>query len=212
MTIWRVKKGLDGKVRARHPWVFSNDLMFSPKGVLPGDPVELQDEKGNFLARGYGNPNSQIAFRALSFEKKIESPQSLEHIQRKIVRAWKARVDRGFCASYRIVFSEADELPGLILDRYLLDNGQCLSVQINTAGMERIFSSTGASGILDILRIVVLAVQDEPSWQRSTVILKNTSSGRKQEGLTLESAVVLKDPFDLKSNTKWTVQLENLWI
>lgn len=206
MTIWRVKKAVEGKVRARHPWVFSNDLMFSPKGVLPGDPIELQDERGNFLARGYGNPNSQIAFRALCFEKKIEAPHSLEFIQQKIVRAWKARLARGFTASYRIVFSEADELPGLILDRYLLQNGQCLSVQINTAGMEKILGSS----ILDVLRSVVLEIQDESAWQATTVIVKNTSSGRKQEGLTLEKAVILKDPHHLKDQSQWTVQLENL--
>ncbi len=206
MTIWRVKKAVEGKVRARHPWVFSNDLMFSPKGVLPGDPIELQDERGNFLARGYGNPNSQIAFRALCFEKKIEAPHSLEFIQQKIVRAWKARQTRGFSASYRVVFSEADELPGLILDRYLLENGQCLSVQINTAGMEKIIGGS----IVELLRSVVLENQNEAIWQSTTIIVKNTSSGRKQEGLTLEKAVLLKDPHGLKDHSQWTVQLENL--
>lgn len=212
MKIWQIKKGSDGKIRSRHPWIFSNELMFSPKGILPGDPIEIQDEKGNFIARGYGNPNSQIAFRALSFEKKIENPCDSKWIIEKIVRAWKARLDRGFRASYRIVFSETDDLPGLILDHYLLESGSCLSVQINTAGMEQIFKSQSQpNGFnLDILKSAAVLVFGEPAWEKTTVIVKNTSSGRKLEGLTIESAIVLKDPFDLKSNPKWTVQLEDL--
>ena len=66
MKIWKLKKGHDIRLRSRHPWVFSNELLDSPKSVSAGEVVEVQDYKGQFIARGYGNPQSLISFRALS--------------------------------------------------------------------------------------------------------------------------------------------------
>src|SRR6476620_4123002 len=80
LTIWRLRPGADRRFRAGHPWVYSNELAESPKGLEPGAPVELRDVAGKFLARGYGNPHSLIAFRALSrLETEVEpwSPAGL---------------------------------------------------------------------------------------------------------------------------------------
>ena len=154
MNIWRLKKGSDQRLRSRHPWVFSNELMVSPKGILPGDPVEIQDIKGNFLARGYGNPNSLIAFRALSFDSKNSEPHSLVKVAEQIMQAWRMRLQRGSESSYRVCFSEADLLPGLVIDRYLISIQaqlvQCISVQTTTAGMDKIFQMGE-----DIIKLVI---------------------------------------------------------
>ncbi len=64
--IWTLTKRGAERFSRGHPWVFSNELSKSPKGLVPGASVELRDPAGKFLAFGYGNPNSLIAFRALS--------------------------------------------------------------------------------------------------------------------------------------------------
>lgn len=197
MNIWRVKKGSDQRLRSRHPWVFSNELMVSPKGILPGDPIEIQDIKGNFLARGYGNPNSLIAFRALSFDIKKSSPHSVENIADQIVLSWKSRILRGSDKSYRICFSEADQLPGLVIDRYLISTNeefvQCLSVQTTTAGMDKIFQK-GEEIIKLVVEKMYLEKLISQDWLKTILVFKNSSSARKMEGLSLEEAKVVHNP------------------
>ena len=197
MNVWRLKKGSDQRLRSRHPWVFSNELMVSPKGILPGEPIEIQDVKGNFLARGYGNPNSLIAFRALSFELKNLAPHSTTTVAEQIARAWTSRILRGCKNSFRICFSEADQLPGLVIDRYIIktaaENVQCLSVQITTAGMDRIFQDGEA-----ILKIATEKMFSEKlilhNWDKTIVVYKNSSSARKMEGLAVQEAQVIRNP------------------
>jgi len=111
MRVWKVKKGSDIRIRSGHPWVFSNELTDSPKSVQPGEPVELTDMKGNFLARGYGNPGSLIAFRAMVFESHNQAPTSTESVVNKLIKSWKNRHLFGFKTSFRLCFSEADFLP-----------------------------------------------------------------------------------------------------
>src|SRR3954453_1750549 len=84
---WRLKAGSDRRFRAGHPWVYSNELADSPKGVQPGGPVELRDGAGKFLARGYGNPHSLIAFRALSRVETDVEPWSPEGLRSRLEEA-----------------------------------------------------------------------------------------------------------------------------
>src|SRR4051812_4404028 len=95
-TIWRLRRGLDRRFRSGHPWVYSNELSESPKGIDPGALVELRDSTDKFLARGYGNPKSLIAFRALSRVFEEENPDSVESIALTLKRAGKLRLLQGF--------------------------------------------------------------------------------------------------------------------
>ena len=143
MKIWKLKKGHDSRLRARHPWVFSNELFDSPKSIKPGEAVELQDYNGHFLARGYGNPHSLIAFRAMTFDSKVNNPTSVEFVISALWKAWVYRDRCGFKKSFRLCFSEVDSLPGIIIDRYvILKNNieyQVFSYQLLTAGMDTVF-------------------------------------------------------------------------
>src|SRR4051812_44487792 len=113
-TIWRLKKGSDRRVRAGHPWVYSNELMSSPKGIEPGAPVELQDAGGAFLARGYGNPHSLIAFRVLSRDPEEKDAVTPQGVLKRLRRAQALREGLDLKnTSYRLCFGEADHLPGL---------------------------------------------------------------------------------------------------
>lgn len=190
---WRVQKGHDRRVRAGHPWVFSNELTKSPKGHPVGHPVELLDDKGNFLACGYGNPNSLISFRALSFEPVPMEPQ--EFLMNKLLYAWKKRVHLGLKNSFRMCFSENDFLSGLMVDYYVVDQnnqkGQVFAIQISTAGMDYLLKD-----ILPFFKTFVeRALKDgltEIPWSHTSIVLKNDIQIRKLEGLEVEAARVIQ--------------------
>lgn len=138
--LWKLKSGHDRRFRSGHPWVYSNELSESPKGISPGDAVELRDASGKFLARGYGNPHSLIAFRALSRHESDTAPCDDAAIALKLQAAERLREVLGIGdVSHRLCFGEGDGLPGLVIDRYRLDpDGRSLVViQPHTAGAER---------------------------------------------------------------------------
>ncbi len=175
MQIWKLNAGSDKRFRSGHPWVYSNELAHSPKGLEPGAPVELQDAGGKFLARGYGNPASLIAFRALSRDPQIADPLSGENVKRLLSVAAGLRRDLGLESySHRLVHGEADGIPGLIVDRYRLigDEGgdaTVLAIQAHTAGADRLLGHV----------LEALAALDP----EATVVVRNDLGVRKLEGI-----------------------------
>jgi 23S rRNA (cytosine1962-C5)-methyltransferase len=103
------------RLRAGHPWIYRSDVV-TAEGAGPGALVEVKSERHRFLGTAFYSTASEIALRVLSpaevenlaelVRERIRS--AVEH-RRKVVRDTDA---------YRVVFSEADELPGLIVDRY----------------------------------------------------------------------------------------------
>lgn len=207
MKIWKLKKGHDARLRSKHPWVFSNELLDSPKSIKPGEPIEIQDIQGHFLARGYGNPHSLISFRALSFYTKDENPASPKFIVDRIYQAWIYRKKCGFNKSFRICYSEADQIPGLILDRYyiLLNNikYQVFSYQLLTAGMNVIFKEHWFKIFNELVQKTLSDGLSQFDWEHTLILERNDVSVRKLEGIEVESAQVLKtvDACDLKDVT-----------
>lgn len=189
-AVWRLRAGADRRFRAGHPWVYSNELAESPKGLDPGAPIELQDASGKFLARGYGNPASLISFRALSRDPAEADPLSNEGILRRLASARQLREALGLGeVSYRLCFGESDGLPGLIVDRFMLGKGpegQVLVVQAHTAGMNRLVPR-----LAEILQAHVAAAGGK--WDRTAVVLRNDVGVRKLEGLAEEEPRVLRD-------------------
>ncbi|MGZ3696809.1 MAG: class I SAM-dependent rRNA methyltransferase [Bdellovibrionota bacterium] len=182
--VWRLRAGADRRFRSGHPWVYSNELTESPKGVAPGDPVELRDAAGKFLARGYGNPHSLIAFRVLSRNPSDENPHTPEAVLTKLKRAAKLRADLGLGEfSHRLCYGESDGLPGLVIDRYVTAHGLVYVVQAHTAGMDRLMPE-----IERLLEGLTPASQ----WGRAAIVLRNDLSVRKFEGLTEEEPKILR--------------------
>jgi len=148
------------------PWIFSGAIGDIQGFVEPGSMVEVQDSYKNFVAWGYYNAHSQIAIRVLS-RIPSEFPDE-DLIRKRIEEAIGLRLgffDPELTDIMRLINSEGDFLPGLVVDRY----GQTLVVQILTKGMER---------FRDVL-INTLIQELRPStiWERSD------SSVRKKEGL-----------------------------
>jgi 23S rRNA (cytosine1962-C5)-methyltransferase len=117
------------RIKDGHAWVYRSDIV-SADGVAPGSLVTVSDQRGKFLGTALYSSSSQIAIRMISSEPVTNFPALLllriaEAIQYResIVRDTDA---------YRIIFSEADLLPGLIVDRY----NDILSLQILTQAMD----------------------------------------------------------------------------
>lgn len=165
-----------------HPWVFSNELTHSPKQTELGELIALQNQGGATLAFGYGNPRSLIAFRVLGRDV---PPNVNEFVKQRLLNAVERRKNLGVARfSYRLCFSEADALPGLVIDRFVSadGSGQILAVQILTAGMESI-----VRGYENIWRdFVDQAFKDglfEFDWSKTAIVLHRNSKSRLLEGL-----------------------------
>ena len=178
---WRLQAKLDRRFKSGHPWVYSNELQGSPKGVEPGELVTLSDAGGAFLAHGYANAHSLICFRAVSRMESEADAALPAGVARRIEKAWALRRALGFeSTSCRLVFGEADELPGLIVDRFVSGDGKSvLVVQGQTAGADR-----WTQQWMEIMKGVNL------EWD--AIVIKNDSSARKWEGLEQQEAKILK--------------------
>jgi 23S rRNA (cytosine1962-C5)-methyltransferase len=131
--VW-LKQGREKSLRRRHPWVFSGAIERLEGEAAAGATVEILGASGELLGRAAFSPSSQIRARMWSFEagESIDA----EFFRRRLVRAIESRRRLqllGGRAACRLVFSESDGLPGLIVDRY----GEYLVCQFLSAGAER---------------------------------------------------------------------------
>ena len=158
-----------------HPWVYSNNIINGD--AEKGDCVEVYTTNKKFLGSAIYNPDSSISLRFYSRDK-----EELDYlaIKKRIITALKRRrLFFGEADSFRVVFSESDMLPGLIIDKY----GDGVVVQINSYGMEKrrrdVFNA-----ILDVLNPVFLYE-------------KSTSYARLQEKLKPREKLIFKKFEDL---------------
>jgi len=129
-----VQRNRIGPVLGRHPWVFSGALNRIPDGIESGTPIQLVDETGRFLAAGYFNSYSQIAVRVWGWEENEEVNEKF-FVQR-IQTAYDLRhefVLNKTTDSCRIINSESDLLPGLIVDKY----NNYLVAQFHNRGIDK---------------------------------------------------------------------------
>jgi 23S rRNA (cytosine1962-C5)-methyltransferase len=172
--ILTIKQAALRRLNTGHSWIFSNELTRVPKEFEPGRLVDVTSAKGEWIGRGYFNPRTLIAVRLLTrkpvaidetfFDQKIAKAQAL-----------RERLTPGEEA-YRVVYDEADGLPGLIVDRY----GSVLVAQFLTAGMER-FSET-------ILSLLV------KRFKPTAVVARNDTASRILEGLPQEKRLLYGKP------------------
>ena len=117
------------RLQARHPWVYRSDII-EANDVPPGAIVRALDQRGKFLGTALYSSSSQIAIRMISHGSVTDLPGLVAERIRAAIAYRKELVTN--TDAYRIVFSEADFLPGLIVDRY----SDVLSVQILTQAMD----------------------------------------------------------------------------
>lgn len=164
--VLRLRKQQDRRLRAGHLWVYSNevDTQATPlKSFAPGQPVNIEDAKGKWLGLAYVNPNSLICARLVSRDRAVALDESLLAHRLKVALSLRERLyDRPY---YRLLFGEADGVPGAVVDRY----GDLLVVQLTTAGMEVLRDALVAA----LLKVV----------QPGAILLRNDGAVRELEGL-----------------------------
>jgi len=115
-----------------HPWVYANAISRTEGEAAPGDAVSLCDHDGRLIGRGLFNPRSQIPVRLLT---RRDVPIDAAFFRARIASARALRTRLGLpsgrTTAYRLVNSEGDDLPGLVVDMY----GDAAVVQITTLGM-----------------------------------------------------------------------------
>lgn len=157
-----LKKNEEKRIIGGHPWVYANEVLKTEGKGKNGDLATVYDYGGRFIGKGYINFLSKILVRI--FIRNDEIPDK-DFYRRKIDEADAYRKDLGYENCYRVVFSESDDLPGLIVDKY----ADCLCVQ---------FLSLGTDLIKDLI-VEVLKEKFSPRliYERSDVAV------REKEGL-----------------------------
>jgi 23S rRNA (cytosine1962-C5)-methyltransferase len=185
LKTWRLKKGGDGRFRQGHPWIFSGELGHSTRDVEAGEVVELHDDKDHFLAFGMAHPSSTISFRKLSLNAKEKDLMSVDFFLRRFAQARLLRENSGWTGfSHRLLFGEADGLPGLIADVFKTKGEDLLVFQITTAGMEAVRTE------------IVTALE---KFTTGAIVEASTSSHRKTEGLKPSRREVVRGSGDFSN-------------
>ncbi|WP_457600506.1 class I SAM-dependent rRNA methyltransferase [Hydrogenivirga sp.] len=142
----RVKPGIEDRIRGFFPWIYRPEIASYSRKPKKGELVVVRDFGGKFLGYGYINPDVSIAVRILSFDK--EKPITPELIRERIREAYNYR-KRLYINSnaFRLVHSEGDLLPGLIVDVY----GEYAVIEFTTFGMNR-FRDTVIEALIEVLK------------------------------------------------------------
>ncbi|MGH6933982.1 MAG: class I SAM-dependent rRNA methyltransferase [Dongiaceae bacterium] len=181
----KLKPGEHKRVLSGHPWIYSNEIAMDPaaKALPPGGIVRVLAHDGRAIGAAMFNPRPLIAARMMS--RDVDAAIGREHLGDRLARALSLRSRLFPAPYYRLIHGEADGLPGAVIDRF----GGALSVQVNTAGIERLLPELLAA-IDDVLN-------------PHTLVLRNDSPARSLEGL--ESYVrpakgALEGPVELAEN------------
>jgi 23S rRNA (cytosine1962-C5)-methyltransferase len=170
--------GIVVKARARifhgHDWVYSSEVFKTFGDLQPGAVISLNDGRNRLLGSAIYNPRSQIVARRFSRRKQ---PLDLDFFSRRLSQAIDLRKKLGVYRNPgRIVWSESDGLPGVVIDRY----GPYVVLQTLTLGMEQ------------KKELIVAAV--EKLLSPTSIIERNDAPIRKAEGLDLVTGVLWGEP------------------
>jgi 23S rRNA (cytosine1962-C5)-methyltransferase len=166
-----LKRNEERRIRNGHLWVFSNEIDRVDGEAQNGDLVSVFDSSGKLIGCGFYNKNSLISVRILSFSV-IDDLNSL--LKSRLRNAYNLRNElypnRN---SFRMVFSESDFLPGLIIDKY----NQSFVLQTYSFGMQKSVDS------------IVKILKDD--FNANNIFTKNESHFRKLEGLPESDEIYL---------------------
>ncbi len=181
-TIVTLKKGEGRTVKAGGAWIYDNEIESVAGHFEDGDIVEVHDFDGYFLGYGFLNRHSKIRVRLLA--RKREHVIDDAFLERRVRDAWEYRkvtTDTGCC---RVIFGEADFLPGLVIDKF----SDVLVVESLALGIDRL-----KPRILDILKKVLL----EDGVAIRGVYERSDAKVREQEGMECFKGFI-GEPFDTK--------------
>jgi 23S rRNA (cytosine1962-C5)-methyltransferase len=157
----RLKPGVRSKALAGHPWILKSEIEAEPGKESSGQSVVATGEQGQLIGTGFYTEGARVAWRRFRKDIGDFDASFVEKGLRLALQKRKARPSR------RIVWSEVDSMPGLVLDQY----GKYLVAQITTEGMERNWELVRTTA--------VKLLQPEGIW------IRRDASGRKLEGMEI---------------------------
>lgn len=198
LAIATLKKGEGRSLKAGGPWIYDNEVASILGSFENGDMVMVHDFDGYPLGRGFINTNSKIRIRMMTRRSEQEIDEGF--LRKRVRDAWEYRkktVDTGSC---RVIFGEADFLPGLVVDKF----SDILVVQSLALGIDRLKGK-----FLELLK--------EEMAQDGVVIRgvyeRSDAKVRRQEGMELVKGF-MGEPFDTKveiceNGVKYLVDVED---
>ena len=151
-------------------WMYANNLERMDKNIQNGEPVDILTTCGRFLGRGLCSLKSHITVRILSKDKDELIDRNFFKQRIQFALDFRKTIEADNLSNCRLIFGEADELPGLTVDRY----NDILVSQISTFGMEQ---------IKDMLYEVLLEVMNENNIDIKAIYERNDIAIRTKEGL-----------------------------
>ena len=168
----RVNRKAADRIATGHPWIFSSDLVHRGE-ARAGETVLVTDAKGAALGTAHYSDSSQIALRLLS--RRVETIDRAFFLNRlRAAHAYREQVVHDSNA-YRLTHGEADQLPGLVIDRY----GEYFTIQTLDQGMDR-----AKADIVSCL---------EELFTPCGIVERNDVAVRKRESLPLVTGVIAGD-------------------
>ena len=168
MTTVTLRKTRETRVRGGHPWIYASEIEKVDGAFENGDIVDVHDFRGKFIGRGFYNPLSQISLRILT---RNDENCDRDFFARRIQDAWDYRKQLCDPDSCRLIYSESDFLPGLVVDKY----ADVLVLQSLSLGIERIKDM-----IADLLMEIVKPMG---IWERSDVPVRRLEGMEQTTGL-----------------------------
>lgn len=155
-----------------HPWIYSGAVDKIEQNIIPGSIIEVFNHKNEFIGYGHYNKNSKIIVRMLEHDKNVSIDANWYN--QKIKQAYELRMGLNIDSNaFRLIHSESDFLPGLIIDYF---NGYVI-LQISTLGMER-----------DKEFIIQALINNIPNLKG--IYEKSEGDGRKLEGLPEKTQIL----------------------
>lgn len=197
-AIVRIKKGEGRSLKAGGMWIFDNEIDTITGDYTNGDIITVQDFDGYCLGRGFINTNSKITIRMMTRKKDVEINE--DFIEMRVRNAWEYRKTTVDTSSCRIIFGEADFLPGIVVDKF----SDVLVVESLALGIDRL-----KPVILEKLKHILAddGIQIRGIYERSDAKV------RLQEGMERFKGFI-GEPFDTKveiteNDVKYLVDVED---
>ncbi len=168
MATITLRKTRETRVRGGHPWIYASEIEKVEGAFENGDIVDVNDFRGKFIGRGFYNPASQISLRILT---RNDEKCDRAFFEKRVRDAWEYRKLLCDPNSCRLIYSESDFLPGLVVDKF----ADILVLQSLSLGIERIKDM-----LCDILMEVV---QPAGIWERSDVPVRRLEGLEQTTGL-----------------------------
>lgn len=181
-TVVTLKKGEGRTLKAGGAWVYDNEIDTILGSFENGDIVTVHDFDGYFMGYGFINTNSKITVRIMSRHK--EHPVTEEFLRERVRAAWEYRKQVIDTSSCRIIFGEADWLPGLVVDKF----SDVLVVESLALGIDKL-KPLILDALVEILKEDGIAIRG--------IYERSDAKVREQEGLSRYKGFI-GEPFDTK--------------